>query len=183
MPETGNTSPKVQELLKLYKERCKEELDRPRTSTEPPPALLPVSFAQAKNCILKQQRSRSQAIESGAVNEEARSVVTELRFSLSEQASAAMELLEQPVQQATPVFISPALSLEPVTAEERAQERREEQAHKRTELTPKTGGKEKAKAPKAEEGPFSRIAAEERESIGSPTGIGCPATSGHLKFY
>ncbi len=46
MPETGNTSPKVQELLKLYKERCKEELDRTRTSSEPPPALLPVSFAR-----------------------------------------------------------------------------------------------------------------------------------------
>ncbi len=81
MPETGNTLPKVHELLKLYKERCKEELDRPWTSSEPPPALLPVSFAQAKDWILKQQRSRSQAIESGAVNEEARSVVTELSFS------------------------------------------------------------------------------------------------------
>ncbi len=98
MPETSNTSPKVHDLLKLYKERCKEGLDRPRTSSEPPPAFLPVSFAQAKDRILKQQISRSQAIESGAVNEEARLVATELSFSLSEQASAAMELLEQPVQ-------------------------------------------------------------------------------------
>ncbi len=55
-----------------------------------------------------------------------------------------MELLEQPVQQATPVFISPALSLGP---EPVAQERREEQARKRTELIQRTGGKEKAKAP------------------------------------
>ncbi len=185
MPETSNTSPMVHELLKLYKERCKEELDRPRTSSEPPPALLPVSFAQAKNWILKQQRSRSQAIESGAVNEEARSVVTELSFSLSEQASAAMELLEQPVQQATPVFISPALSLgpEPVTAEERAQERREEQARKRTELTPRTGGKEKAKAPKWKRALSPESQQRREKALARLQELGVQPLPVSLKFY
>ena len=55
MPQSGKISTKVNSLLQRYKERCRTERKRPRHSSESPAALLPVSFAQAKDWLLKQQ--------------------------------------------------------------------------------------------------------------------------------
>lgn len=61
----------VKQLLQQYKEWCRAEQEE----DECPLALLPVSFAQDKDWLLKQQRIHSEAIVAGAVNE---SAVTEL---------------------------------------------------------------------------------------------------------
>ena len=83
MPQTGKISTTVRELLQLYKEHCRIERERPGTSSASPPSLL-LSFAQAKDWLLRQQRAQSAALESCAVNEEAREVAADLHHSLAE---------------------------------------------------------------------------------------------------
>lgn len=163
MPQSGRVSATVHSLLQQYKERCRAERKRPRLPSEGPPALLPVSFAQAKDWLLRQQKAQSEALEAGAVNEEAREVVADLSRSLAEQLVATAALLEQPVRLASPVIPPPALSLgpEPVSdserAEERAQEHAERQAREslagpsRKTVAPKKPRKKKAVPPEMEE--------------------------------
>ena len=130
MPQSGSVSATVKQLLQQYKERCRAEWKRQQDGDECPPALLPVSFAQAKDWLLKQQRIHSEAIVAGAVNESAREVVTELNRSLAEQPTSTVRLLQQSPRSASPVIPPPQLSLgpEPVTDEARAEERREHRA-------------------------------------------------------
>ena len=73
-----------------------------------------MSFAQAKDWLLQQQRAQSEALERGAVNEEAREIGVDLSNTLSEQPAATAELLEQPARIASPVDPPPATSLGPV---------------------------------------------------------------------
>ena len=124
MPQSGIISATVNTLLKHYKEYCTAERKRLRDSAETPPALLPVSFAQAKDWLLKQQRAQSQVLQIGAVNKEPREVVTELSRSLAEQSATTAALLEQPARLASPVVPQPVMSLGPksVTDEVRAVE-------------------------------------------------------------
>ena len=56
MPRSGRVSVLVNSLLNSYKERCRAERKQPRDSTESPAALLPVSYAQDKDWMLKQQK-------------------------------------------------------------------------------------------------------------------------------
>lgn len=92
MPQSGRVSVSVNTLLQHYKERCRAERKRPRESSESP--LLPVSFALAKDWLLKQQKAQSEPLEFGAVNEDAREVVADLNLALAEQpASTALPLL------------------------------------------------------------------------------------------
>ena len=128
MPQSGKVGVTVQGLLQRYKERCRQERKRPRQSSESPPALLPVSFALAKDWLLKQQKASSEALQLGAVNEEAREVVADLSRSLAEQPTSTAALLEQPASRASPAVAPPVMSLgpEPVTDQERAEERAEE---------------------------------------------------------
>ena len=130
MPQSGKVSVTVQNLLKQYKQRClaerKEQLCGNRASL----TLLPVSFAQAKDWLVKQQKSLSSALNVGTVNEEAAEVVRELNVSLSEQPTSTARLLQQDAQSANPVIPPPQMSLgpEPVTQEIRAEERRKRPA-------------------------------------------------------
>lgn len=129
----------VHNLLQRYKERCSAERKRPRHSSESPPALLPVSFAQAKDWLLRQQKSQCEALQTGAINEEAREVVIELNRSLAEHPALTAVLLEQPACPASPVVPPPpAMSLgpEPVTDHMRAEECAEEQARRKAEQPP-----------------------------------------------
>ena len=123
MPQSGKTGVTVKTLLAQYKERCRAAREHPRE--ESPPALLPVSFSQAKDWLLRQQRAQSEPLESGSVNEEAREVVADLQCSLNEQSAAVATLLDQPARPAAPVVPQPAISLgpEPVTDSMRAEER------------------------------------------------------------
>ena len=148
MPQSGKISVTVNSLLQQYKERCRAERKRPRDSDEGPPALLPVSFAQAKDWLLKQQKALSEALETGAVNEKAREVVADLSRSLAEQSTSTAALLEQPARPASPVIPPPVMSLGPeaVTDDMRAEERARERAH-RQEEQPSCSSKKKA-APK-----------------------------------
>ena len=86
-----------------------------------------MSFALAKDWLLRQQRTQSQALEVGAVNEEAREVISELNLSLSEQPTSTAALLDQPARSAAPVIPVPQLSHgpEPVMEEIRANERQQ----------------------------------------------------------
>ena len=99
-----------------------------------PPALLPVSFALAKDWLPKQQKAQSEALETGAVNEEAREVVANSNRSLAEQPASTAALLEWPARPASPVVPPPGMSLglEPVTdqviAKDQAEERERRQA-------------------------------------------------------
>ena len=127
MPQSGRVGVTVTTLLQRYKERCRAERKRMQDTAETPPALLPVSFARAKNWLLRQQQAQSQALQIGAVNEEAREVVAELSLCLAEQPASTATLLEQPARPASPVIAQPVLSLgpEPVTDQARAEERAE----------------------------------------------------------
>ena len=149
MPQSGKSSTTVHELLRHYKERCSAERKRPRTSSESLPALLPVSFAQAKDWLLQQQRAQSEALESGAVNEEAREIAVDLSDTLSQRPAATAELLEQPAHIASPVVPPPAMSLGPVpvTTEEREKERAVERARRKAEA-PRTSSLQKGKGGK-----------------------------------
>ena len=124
MPQSGKISITVNSLQQQYKERCRAERKRPREKDKGPPALLPVSFAQAKDWLLRQQKAQSEALEMGAVNEEAREVVADLNRSLAEQPTSTAALLEQPARPASPVIPPPVMSLgpEPVTDQVRAEE-------------------------------------------------------------
>lgn len=150
MPQSGRVSVTVQGLLQRYKERCRQERKRPRQSSDSPPALLPVSFALAKDWLLKQQKASSEALHLGAVNEEAREVVADLSRSLAEQPASTAALLEQPACRASPVVAPPVMSLgpEPVTDQVRAEERAEERARRQAEepSLPKKKGPPKKKA-------------------------------------
>ena len=135
MPQSGKVSTTVYTLLQEYKKHCREERRRLQDTAGTPPALLPVSFVQAKDWLLRQQKAHSQALQVGAVNEEAREVVTELQKFLSEQPASTAALLEQPARRASPVVPQPLMSLgpEPVTDQERAEERAEQRAKRRAE--------------------------------------------------
>ena len=82
MPQSGKVSATVTSMIQKYKERCQQERKTPRLPTQAPPALLPVSFAQAKDWLLKQQKVLSEPLSYGAVNEEAREVMMDLNISL-----------------------------------------------------------------------------------------------------
>ena len=146
MPRSGRVSVTVNTLLQQYKEHCRAERKRPRHSSDSPPALLPVSFAQAKDWLLKQQKAQSEALETGAVNEDAREVVADLNISLAQQPASITALLEQPARVASPVVPPPVMSLgpEPVTDRVRAEERAEERARHRQAEEPRV-----KKTPKA----------------------------------
>ena len=174
MPQSGKVGVTVNALLQRYKERCREERKRPRQSSESPPALLPVSFAQAKDWILKQQRAQSEALETGAVNEEAREVVAELHHSLNEQPTSTAALLDQPARPASPVVPPPSMSLgpEPVTDEVRAYERSQKKAAVEREgsgqkkVTPRKAPKKKPIPPELEE--WQNKASARMQELGVP---------------
>lgn len=156
MPRSGRVSVTVNTLLQQYK-HCRAERKRPRHSSDSPPALLPVSFAQAKDWLFKQQKAQSEALETGAVNEDAREVVADLNISLAQQPASIAALLEQPARVASPVVPPPVMSLgpEPVTDRVRAEERAEERARHRQAEEPRVKKapqrKKKAIPPELEE--------------------------------
>ena len=135
MPQSGRVSVTVNSLLQRYKEHCRAERKRLQHSGDSPPALLPISFAQAKDWLLRQQKAQSEALQTGVVNEDAREVVTDLNHSLAEQPASTATLQEQPARPASPVVPRPVMSLgpEPVTDCVRAEERAEERARKQAE--------------------------------------------------
>ena len=149
MPQSGRVSVTVNSLLQRYKERCRAKRKRPRDSTETPQALLPVSFAQAKDWLLRQQKAQSEALQTGAVNEDARVVVADLNRSLAELPASTAALLEQPARPVPPVVPPPVMSLgpEPVTDRVRAEERMEERTRRQAEEPRVASGQKKA-APK-----------------------------------
>ena len=130
MPQSGRISVTVKSLLQQYKEHCTMERKRPRHSSESPPPLLPVSFALAKDWLLKQQKSQSEALQTGAVNKEAQEVIADLSLALAEQPASTAALLEQPARPASQVIPPPVMDLGParVTDRERAEERAQERA-------------------------------------------------------
>ena len=87
--------------------------------------LLPVSFDLAKDWLQKQQKAQSQAVQMGAVNEDARQVISDLSTSLAELPASTGALLEQPTRPALPFVPPPVMSLgpEPVMEHEKAEER------------------------------------------------------------
>ena len=60
MPQSGKVSATVGSMLQQYKQRCQLERALPRLPTQSPPALLPVSFAHAKDWLMKQQKVLSE---------------------------------------------------------------------------------------------------------------------------
>ena len=70
---------------------------------------------------------------SGAVNDAAREVISDLNRPLAEKSVSTTKLLELPACKASPVILAPALSLGPalVTDSERAQERSKLRVEKR----------------------------------------------------
>ena len=173
MPQSGKIGVTVNTLLQRYKERCRTERKRPRHSSESPPALLSVSFAHAKDWLLKQQKAQSEALHVGAVNEDAREVVAVLNHSLTEQPTATAALLDQPARPAAPVLPPPAMSLGPeqVTDSVRAAERAEERSRKATELSSMSTKKavvrkQKPVSPEMEE--RQKLAAAHMQELGVP---------------
>ena len=127
MPQTSKPGVVVKQLMIQYKKCCDDERKKHEQDGDRCPLdLFPVSFAYAKDWLLKKQRAQSEALMAGAVNETAREVITELSQSLDEPSTSAASLLEQPARPASPVIPLPQLSLgpEPVTDEARAEERR-----------------------------------------------------------
>ncbi len=155
MPQSGKIGVLVNSLLKKYKEHCGTLRKQPRHLPESPPALLPVSFAQAKDWLLKQQKAQSEPLQAGVVNEEAREVVADLNRSLAEQPVSTAALLEQPAHLATPVVPPPVMSLgpEPVTDRSREEERADQRARRQAEepCTASQRKKKKAIPPEVEE--------------------------------
>lgn len=81
VPQSGSVNVvTIKQLLWQYKERCQAERKKQQDGDECPLALLPVSFALAKDWLWKKQRIHLQAIVAGAVNKSAREVVTELNI-------------------------------------------------------------------------------------------------------
>ena len=66
MPQSGKISVTVSTLLQRYREHCTAERQQSRHSSESPAALLPVSFSQAKDWLLKRQKAQCQALETGS---------------------------------------------------------------------------------------------------------------------
>ena len=64
--------------------------------------MLPVSFALAKDWLLKQQKAQSKALQTGAVNKDAQQVIADLS-SLAEQPALTAAFLELPARPASPV--------------------------------------------------------------------------------
>jgi len=58
-------------------------------------------------------KAQSEAIEIGAINENAREVISELNDSLVEQPPSVVLLLQQPPQSASPTIPPPQLSMGP----------------------------------------------------------------------
>ena len=165
MPQSSKVSATVNTLLQEYKKHCRDERKRLQDSAETPPALLAVSFAQAKDWLLRQQKAQSQALQVGAVNEEAREVVTELHESLVEQPASTAALLEQPARRASPVVPQPVMSLgpEPVTDQVRAEEQAEQQARRQAEK--KAAPSQRKAAPKKKAIPPEHQERQERASV------------------
>ena len=147
----------VKTLLQQYKERCTAERKRLHHSSESPAPLLPVSFALAKDWLLKQQKAQSEALQSGAVNKDAQQVIADLSSSLREQPASTAALLELPARPASPVVLPPAMSLGPerVTESEKAKERVEERARRKAEEPHASGrqARRKAEEPHASSAP------------------------------
>ena len=76
---------------------------------------------------MKQQGAQSEAVEAGAVNGEAREVISDLSHLLEERPP---HLLEQPSSSASPIILPPQLSMGPesVTEAMRSEERRKQKA-------------------------------------------------------
>ena len=113
MPQSGKVNLLVKDILIKYKEHCREERKRERDSNRAPPPLLSMSFAQAKDWLIKQQRANAEALTIGIVNEESREITTELNISLSDQSATTSALLQQPARSAAPVIPISQLSLGP----------------------------------------------------------------------
>lgn len=96
MPQSGRISTSIHQLLQKYKDRCNVERKRQRQSDQSHIALLPVSFALAKDWIISKKREHSEALQQmGTVNEEARRVVSELTCCLLDQSTSTARLLDQ----------------------------------------------------------------------------------------
>ena len=76
MPQRGSPSTLLKTLLEQYCEHSRE-MRKQRRPGETPPALLPVSFAQAKEWLLR-QRGESSAIAAGARNKVTRNLTEEV---------------------------------------------------------------------------------------------------------
>lgn len=169
MPQTGSISTVIGKLLLQYRERCQSERKRRQDGDQCPLALLPVSYAQAKDWLRNQQKVQSEAISVGAVNESAREVVTELSYSLTEQSTSTAHLLEQPARPASPVIPPPQLLLgpEPVTDETRAEERKERAEERRkergAEIKPARKSTQTSRAPKPKKAKTIPPELEERQ--------------------
>ncbi len=166
MPQSGKVSVTVNSLLQNYKECCRTQRKRPRDSTKSPAALLPVSFAQVKDWLLKQQKALSEPLQTGAVNEEAREVVADFNCSLAEQPASTAALLETPAHPASPVVPPAVMSLGPeqVTDSVTAEERAKEQARKKAEKPEDT-------ASQKEEDHSTRAGGATEASVNSPARV------------
>ena len=126
LPQSGGVGANVKQLIQKYKKRCQDERQS-QEKDQCPLALLPVSFAQAKDWLLKKQKIYSEAIVAGTVNEAAREVVTDLNRFLTEQPTSTALMLQQPPCPASPVIPTPQFSLgpDPITDEVRNKEQME----------------------------------------------------------
>ena len=136
-----------------------------------------MSFALAKDWLLKQQKASSEALQLSAVNEEARGVVADLSRSLAELPASTAALLEQPASRASPAVAPPVMSLgpEPVTDHVRAEERAEKRACRQAE-EPSQKGTTK------EEGHPTRASGAPAESSSTHVRVTCPSTPGKYSF-
>ena len=66
MPQSGKISATVYTLLQRYREHCTTARKHSQHSSESPAALLPVSFAQAKDWLLKCQKAQLEPLQTGA---------------------------------------------------------------------------------------------------------------------
>lgn len=87
--------------------------------------------------------------------------------SLAEQSTSTAALLDQPARTATPVILPPVLSTgpEPVTDEERAQERVQQRATKRACHTEETSSPKNLKAKKVKPVPPELAERQVRASV------------------
>ena len=183
MPQSGRVGIAVNSLLQRYKERCRAERKRPRHSSESPAALLPVSFAQAKDWLFRQQKAQSEALQTGAVNEDAREVIADLNRSLAEQPASTAALLEQPARPASPVVLQPVMSLgpEPVTNETRAEERAEERAQRKANPPPTASRPKKPAAKKRKVIP-PELEERQRKAAARMLELGVPQLQARISF-
>ena len=180
MPQSGRVSITVNNLLQRYKERCRAERKRPRHSADGPPALLPVSFAQAKDWLLRQQKAQFEALQTSAVNEE---VVADLNRSLAEQPASTAALLEQPARPASPVVPPLVMSPgpEPVTDHVRAEECAEERARRQAEEPRVVSGK-KTVAPKKRKAIPPELEERQKRASARMLELGVPPLQARIHF-